>query len=377
MAAAGVLVLVQDHPRLRGGNVADVTVWRRSVGSSPLARGKLVRGRLTPDEDGIIPACAGETRTRHRAQPPRRDHPRLRGGNDVPEDAYHSRAGSSPLARGKHGAKYPSPQAMRIIPACAGETSTMSDRAASRIGSSPLARGKLPARPRREGGAGIIPACAGETHPCHPPGGGRSDHPRLRGGNGRRRARASSVLGSSPLARGKPRPREPRHPRARIIPACAGETLVLVIGGRPVRDHPRLRGGNLTVTDTTTTGNGSSPLARGKPDGSQAGCALRRIIPACAGGTDLNLRDDLDRRDHPRLRGGNCRTAVLLAAGAGIIPACAGETLRRAPRRHRPPDHPRLRGGNTSRNVLSGTSSGSSPLARGKHLKVVGAPTAS
>ena len=172
-----------DHPRLRGGNASTsrATAWTR--GSSPLARGKHIGKSMCNLYAGIIPACAGETGRQHLVLGTCEDHPRLRGGNFDCISRFSMPAGSSPLARGKPGVRVGYTGDVRIIPACAGETqqpaaappprrdhprlrggngSEGTTRTVS-SGSSPLARGKLP----HPGPAGahdrIIPACAGET----------------------------------------------------------------------------------------------------------------------------------------------------------------------------------------------------------------------
>ena len=112
----------QDHPRLRGEHSKDnrwlLTTW----GSSPLARGARGGVELFGHIAGIIPACAGSTRTPCEASLPARDHPRLRGEHAV---AHHPRVpdpGSSPLARGALRATVRWCTLRRIIPACAGST---------------------------------------------------------------------------------------------------------------------------------------------------------------------------------------------------------------------------------------------------------------
>ena len=310
---------------MRGGNRTCRSRSRWVMGSSPLARGK------PPDEppggEGrrIIPACAGETSPSGRLEAPRRDHPRLRGGNAQMLGATGGVHGSSPLARGKPAPGGAQVVELRIIPACAGETPARSPRPPAttdhprlrggntmhatepdgRSGSSPLARGKLISEPSSFEDHRIIPACAGETRMVAR---GRSfvtDHPRLRGGNPAETAVRSPARGSSPLARGKRHVRRNVPPARGIIPACAGETPAGAIELQGPRDHPRLRGGNTPSSLSSATSSGSSPLARGKPP---PGTGRRRphgIIPACAGETRWRGRGACRRRDHPRLRGGN------------------------------------------------------------------------
>ena len=111
-------------------------------------------------------------------------------------------------------------------------------------GSSPLARGKLFSPDESSVPCRIIPACAGETYTCDVTWYDGEDHPRLRGGNALSSATVGAAMGSSPLARGKPRVEDSEGDRPRIIPACAGETNMFEMFAAASRDHPRLRGGN-------------------------------------------------------------------------------------------------------------------------------------
>ena len=69
-------------------------------GSSPLARGLLARAGLEALGLRIIPARAGFTAARSSRQSARRDHPRSRGVYDSLSVTLNSASGSSPLARG-------------------------------------------------------------------------------------------------------------------------------------------------------------------------------------------------------------------------------------------------------------------------------------
>ena len=91
--------------------------------------------------------------------------------------------------------------------------------------------------------------------------------------------------GSSPLARGKPQARPQGSDPRRIIPACAGETLTDHHRLAVLWDHPRLRGGNEGCAHLLGGGGGSSPLARGKQHAVSVLDDELGIIPACAGET--------------------------------------------------------------------------------------------
>ena len=151
---------------------------------------------------------------------------------------------------------------------------------------------------------------------------------------------------------------------------------------------------------------GSSPLTRGKPDLSEVGGALRRLIPAHAGKTSQPTKPRPHLPAHPRSRGENdhldCPAHHELgsspltrgkhgdegeeAGGEGLIPAHAGKTPAvgvwfsqagahpRSRGENGPPDglvdpnaaHPRSRGENDEALQGGGQERGSSPLTRGK-----------
>ena len=195
--------------------------------------------------------------------------------------------GSSPLARGLRLRDLDLDRRRRIIPARAGFTARSGvdsfrgrDHPRSRgvygkpamwvsltPGSSPLARGLRDGRIRGLGGSRIIPARAGFTNYDLLVRVGDEDHPRSRGVYAEElRARAGEG-GSSPLARGLQRgPRPPRRP-GRIIPARAGFTRCCARRPAGWVDHPRSRGVYNGRESARISSNGSSPLARGLPDG--------------------------------------------------------------------------------------------------------------
>ena len=156
-----------------------------------------------------------------------------------------------------------------------------------------------------------------------------------------------SCVGSPPLARGAPLRHRNPDPVHRIIPACAGRTVISTSCGTHRRNHPRLRGEYYNSVATSLPPRGSLPLGREVP------CLYRhrgpheRITPARAGSTDLLPCRFCICQDHPRSRGEHeIGLAVVvphlgsppLARGVpgniirhkrndGITPARAGSTL--------------------------------------------------
>ena len=173
----------RDHPRMRGEHTGRLSELSATQGSSPHARGARVAPQRPDISRGIIPACAGSTRPRRCGRRASRDHPRMRGEHIFNQPVQTPDEGSSPHARGAHLR----PEARRV------------DR-------------------------GIIPACAGSTSPCPRRASCCRDHPRMRGEHAVCLGGGKLAEGSSPHARGA---RGERHVLVEvegIIPACAGST---------------------------------------------------------------------------------------------------------------------------------------------------------
>ncbi len=131
--------------------------------------------------------------------------------------------------------------------------------------------------------------------------------------------------GSSPLARGRPLISFQKANSQWLIPARAGQTISIPIQDHTVWAHPRSRGADKFHTHLPDLGPGSSPLARGR------------------------LAEPLRCRD--------CR---------GLIPARAGQTSSPPETTNRSPAHPRSRGADRIDPSATWIMVGSSPLARGR-----------
>ena len=112
----------RDHPRMRGEHHCAVRDLHQGRGSSPHARGALLERLQRGGEDGIIPACAGSTSQRNPRGSCPWDHPRMRGEHSCSRSALVLTVGSSPHARGARGAWCRRWCRSGIIPACAGST---------------------------------------------------------------------------------------------------------------------------------------------------------------------------------------------------------------------------------------------------------------
>ena len=112
----------RDHPRMRGEHTRTPAPLVCNLGSSPHARGARRSEGRSDGLRGIIPACAGSTKTSWCSTTALRDHPRMRGEHHFSRQAVRLLPGSSPHARGAQQIDCSKYEAMRIIPACAGST---------------------------------------------------------------------------------------------------------------------------------------------------------------------------------------------------------------------------------------------------------------
>ena len=394
------------HPRSRGENPLSSADLAWPSGSSPLTRGKRGAALRVPRHRGLIPAHAGKTGSRPRRPARSTAHPRSRGENRRGPPGKARTLGSSPLTRGKLSETVREIIVTGLIPAHAGKTywakpvqrpcwahprsrgenGKVAPPGTPRSGSSPLTRGKrtqlrdvpIPGR--------LIPAHAGKTSlisPWPPP---WPAHPRSRGENPISEATASTIDGSSPLTRGKPDRYVINARMHGLIPAHAGKTAPRSPRSRPAPAHPRSRGENIRVMSSTRGAWGSSPLTRGKHRLGQSVDRVPGLIPAHAGKTWKPTRRRQSDSAHPRSRGENVETKDRGRLGDGsspltrgkhflrgnrnggerLIPAHAGKTRRPTPYRTAPEAHPRSRGENVEPLDRVAVHEGSSPLTRGK-----------
>ena len=203
MAEPGFLATITDHPRACGANPTPIRPIIAGVGSSPRMRGKLRPVTARPSRIRIIPAHAGQTVSavaQHNTLP---DHPRACGANDHKRATHVCSSGSSPRMRGKRAGGKHDGRRVRIIPAHAGQTKSKRVRAFSMpdhpracganrfcpnartapAGSSPRMRGKHHGLRHPPTRLRIIPAHAGQTSTGSCSRIPDSDHPRACGAN--------------------------------------------------------------------------------------------------------------------------------------------------------------------------------------------------
>ena len=160
------------------------------------------------------------------------------------------------------------------------------------------------------------------------------------------RVPATKMLGSPPHARGKGGAETERGRSGGITPACAGKRQNNPYTGRPIRDHPRMRGEKRRGRKCRDCDGGSPPHARGKVIACLVSLKAFGITPACAGKSTRSRPGIGWCRDHPRMRGekrvyftpeelksgsppharGKGRKDRLDVFVFGITPACAGKS---------------------------------------------------
>ena len=356
------------------------------MGSSPRVRGKPHRSQPLIPEQRLIPACAGKTADPNSVAPDAPAHPRVCGENAPLTDAQSLFAGSSPRVRGKPPGRSPAYPGPGLIPACAGKTRSCGLRgsccwahprvcgenavpplgAATCMGSSPRVRGKQQDQGQKKLPPRLIPACAGKTFKPRAAVIRSRAHPRVCGENIGTTYGGYGQSGSSPRVRGKQALLDIIAPPRRLIPACAGKTQG---EGSAAKVHA-----------------GSSPRVRGKREWMRAYMNIVGLIPACAGKTTVRGAVQRFRRAHPRVCGENSTVVIALFIGrgssprvrgkravecaghviAGLIPACAGKTARFFPCEPGDWAHPRVCGENRGSENRCARTLGSSPRVRGK-----------
>ena len=152
-----------------------------------------------------------------------------------------------------------------------------------------------------------------------------------------------------------------------------------------------MRGEDTLAEWARTTGTGSPPHARGRPDPIEKEIGEFGITPACAGKTSATEGRRHAQQDHPRMRGEDRLGGRINFVDVGspphargrrarntvdystprITPACAGKTSRRQRLATLCADHPRMRGEDFALKVVKELLKGSPPHARGRHVYIV------
>ena len=184
-----------------------------------------------------------------------------------------------------------------------GEHQLLSSDQTSIEGSSPRVRGTRCSFRRGTRTIGIIPACAGNTVLLCGHFLLLRDHPRVCGEHSGLSSAPNAPDRSSPRVRGTQNIEIIDNLADGIIPACAGNTggWQLLVGRHG--DHPRVCGEHPRSSSLTMPPAGSSPRVRGTLHVHDVRGGLRGIIPACAGNTTGSFPPAWCRWDHPRVCG--------------------------------------------------------------------------
>ena len=132
-------------------------------------------------------------------------------------------------------------------------------------------------------------------------------------------------MGSSPRVRGKPIGRTVARPAWRLIPACAGKTPLHALMGTAPGAHPRVCGENPDTRGNILRRKGSSPRVRGKRRLHRSTHSRLRLIPACAGKTLVKVPSTREWVAHPRVCGENGEQRLVSFCGAGSSPRVRGK----------------------------------------------------
>ena len=300
-------VCVRVYPRTGGGNgYGGADLWATG-GLSPHGRGKPRWLNLNARLARSIPARAGETDALPFQPSLPEVYPRTGGGNQGRKYIPAPWRGLSPHGRGKRSGLRRKAAAVRSIPARAGETLCWNwggGRLAAvyprtgggnpapildlliRWGLSPHGRGKPRTIPASPPASRSIPARAGETSDNTGITSRIPVYPRTGGGNALPATSAGDGLGLSPHGRGKHHSSHLRLCREGSIPARAGETFPLHLGGVQLQVYPRTGGGNRCSAGKSPLITGLSPHGRGKHHIPFPCIVSYRSIPARAGETE-------------------------------------------------------------------------------------------
>ena len=263
MGAAATRPPAAVYPRVCGGTWSVVRVMSCIRGLSPRMRGNHRGGAPLTDEQGSIPAYAGEPPGRQSRILESGVYPRVCGGTESRRNLPGRPKGLSPRMRGN-----PIPARFRImilrsIPAYAGEPGATAGMVAE-PGVYPRVCGGTTIPPTKTGiDRGLSPRMRGNR--IRLPGGefGGRVYPRVCGGTTAICAGVSGVSGLSPRMRGNLNQPTGRLYRSGSIPAYAGEPFTRVDEGRIDKVYPRVCGGTPSPACPLFALSGLSPRMRG------------------------------------------------------------------------------------------------------------------
>ena len=151
--------------------------------------------------------------------------------------------------------------------------------------------------------ARITPACAGNSATWAELNRFMPDHPRVCGEQSHSMHCASSVAGSPPRVRGTALAPYGTPGDTGITPACAGNRFSGTVFGYYSPDHPRVCGEQIVSPIEGRNYQGSPPRVRGTELKALQDGQPRGITPACAGNRHYDSSGYLGSGDHPRVCG--------------------------------------------------------------------------
>ncbi len=319
------------HPRGCGERPETMLAAARLTGSSPRVRGTLHHGRVATVDDRVIPAGAGNAQSPTHLAFCTTGHPRGCG-----ERSDRARVGVEelrviPAGAGNAAAQNSRLRAVSGHPRGCGERFENGFADPTDDGSSPRVRGTRISRTTTRSPRRVIPAGAGNASEGQAMRRNGSGHPR---GCGERRSGdhpPRGAGGSSPRVRGTPRPPPACRRLPRVIPAGAGNAGPVVLGSKKTAGHPRGCGERLPRLYPPLAPAGSSPRVRGTRPAQFAPALHRRVIPAGAGNAERHAAPAAAQTGHPRGCGERLQLHPLPHDPAGSSPRVRG-TLRHAGR---------------------------------------------
>ncbi len=200
----------------------------------------------------------------------------------------------------------------------------------SRSGSSPRVRGTLAGHDDPTPRCRLIPAGAGNTAPDTRTRSRQPAHPRGCGEHTEQSGSAYASAGSSPRVRGTQRITACQQSIKRLIPAGAGNTVMMIASVPLAPAHPRGCGEHVGVTPAGYNGTGSSPRVRGTLGFARHGQAPHRLIPAGAGNTPTARKGFALGTAHPRGCGEHIEIGRPVGLGVGSSPRVRGTRIKQS-----------------------------------------------
>jgi len=268
-----------------GEHFATLSLHEAMTGSSPRVRGTPTRPASPLGANRFIPACAGNTARlllRHRQGAV---HPRVCGEHADACATTYACVRFIPACAGNTKYYQPRMQANAVHPRVCGEHIDKGMTLVNSGGSSPRVRGTRAQWRLTVRRSRFIPACAGNTELVICAAVKVPVHPRVCGEHIIGASQCGHCCGSSPRVRGTLVGTADRQAAARCIPARAGHTAARSPQPRPPPVHRLVCGEHLTLLSCGAYAGGSSPRVRGTRSPYASAACIARFIPACAGNT--------------------------------------------------------------------------------------------